>query len=941
MRLSTHDSERFVNDIILEQNNQLHIIGTIEASHLRVNHALLIARDINLPEVIEDDAVITVHARYITTEYRGRHYDLKKIEQGLSTSDLDDEPFAKHIQSGQYGLTITTTELGERPRILLNVINNVLSATTGQRGEVYRKIVHNGELVSIIDLLLLNDEKERYIKKLLLAGGNDSQILRIAEEILDTTSNRASYDLKTQEEQIELFLKLSKQTQQEVTETVSDEFIERIKNTNAYQFVLNKFEENNLALSHTQQFNSLQHVGLMLNSDHNVMYNLSDMGSGKTLMTVESIIVTQHIAVENAVKELEGSDMSRVTRVDLPGIHIIAPTLSLKSSWLKTFEMFWDLEEVTEDHYTYTIVENGITFHGNIHLVGFTVKGGNLHVKTQAPKAYTPEDFLVIDEIHQLTLNSVRADKFITKEKDTHLSIFNSYRTFVLSGTLANLTPAKWWLLIKFLDIPSSYWKKHNIHTTYEFGTTVGNLETNLAADLVEMARTIETAQERQFDPTEVGDNQVKIDEQKLTQKEQYFYYIYGSQVLQLRDDDVREALEGRRYSFNTNPTAIDIPNFELFYKLVSPSVVTAQSEKISEELFGSHAKQHNAQIIKTQSPLNSDDIKLLKQLHKIVSDAHVYKSTKIATDLANAILNLNDGLQKSTIYDLLNSAAKRSERFLEYLTTLHIDLLEKIQRSNLISTPALEDTEKFKILKDILSTNKDETFLVVVNDVFVAEKLSKALGVKHLTRKEMTDDLNYQDVIDALYTQQNIAVIPQHMIKSSLDLVQANRLVQYQLNTEISDIIQTQNRINRIGQTRETKAYYIATDVLQENIIELFLETYRNIKVAHKGIVELFVDMDKQIDVVSDYITNAFQNIDDTIIEEPSQPSWLAVFQNGGRYEVNVHNDVVANLETPTIIWTGDIIVGKSKSGETVLIHKLDTPVSQPQLGTLELVSA
>ena len=99
-------------------------------------------------------------------------------------------------------------------------------------------------------------------------------------------------------------------------------------------------------------------------------------------------------------------------------------------------------------------------------------------------------------------------------------------------------------------------------------------------------------------------------------------------------------------------------------------------------------------------------------------------------------------------------------------------------------------------------------------------------------------------------------------MIKSSLDLVQANRLIQYQLNSDISDIIQTQNRINRIGQTRETKAYYIATDVLQENLIELFLETYRNIKVAHKGIVELFVDMSSQVNVVNDYIGKALKNV-------------------------------------------------------------------------------
>jgi len=87
-------------------------------------------------------------------------------------------------------------------------------------------------------------------------------------------------------------------------------------------------------------------------------------------------------------------------------------------------------------------------------------------------------------------------------------------------------------------------------------------------------------------------------------------------------------------------------------------------------------------------------------------------------------------------------------------------------------------------------------------------------------------------------------------------------------LNSEISDIIQTQNRINRIGQTRETKAYYIATDVLQENLIELFLETYRNIKVAHKGIVELFVDMSSQINVVNDYIGKALKSA--TVDTEP-----------------------------------------------------------------------
>ena len=94
------------------------------------------------------------------------------------------------------------------------------------------------------------------------------------------------------------------------------------------------------------------------------------------------------------------------------------------------------------------------------------------------------------------------------------------------------------------------------------------------------------------------------------------------------------------------------------------------------------------------------------------------------------------------------------------------------------------------------------------------------------------------------------------------MDLVQANVLIQYQLNEDISDIIQTQNRINRVGQTRETHAYYLATDELQENIINLFLSTYRDIKVAHKGITELFINPAKQVDVVNDFMDKAFKSL-------------------------------------------------------------------------------
>ena len=280
---------------------------------------------------------------------------------------------------------------------------------------------------------------------------------------------------------------------------------------------------------------------------------------------------------------------------------------------------------------------------------------------------------------------------------------------------------------------------------------------------------------------------------------------------------------------------------------------------QIAEELFGEQKTQHLSDVIKTVSPLSADDLQILKTLHHIAADSDKYKSLNIAKQINNGILNLNDGLQTKNLYELVAGFAEKNLRFFEYLSTLDVNVLEKLQESGLIATPKLEDTQKFKVLKDILASEPDETHLIVVNDFFALKSLSDALGIEHITKDDLKDELNYQTILDDLFEKQSIVIVTQDMIKSSLDLVQANRLIQYQLNTEISDIIQTQNRINRIGQTRETKGYYIATDQLQENLIKLFLESYRNIRVAHKGIVELFTDLTKQINVVNDYLEKAF----------------------------------------------------------------------------------
>ena len=203
-------------------------------------------------------------------------------------------------------------------------------------------------------------------------------------------------------------------------------------------------------------------------------------------------------------------------------------------------------------------------------------------------------------------------------------------------------------------------------------------------------------------------------------------------------------------------------------------------------------------------------------------------------------------------------------------MASLDVNILERLPKTGLIKSQKLTDTHKFHVLKELLEKDKDETFLIVVNDFYAMKTLANALGVAYLSKQELKDEMSYQELLDGLFEKQQIVIVTQDMIKSSLDLVQANRLVQYQLNTEVSDIIQTQNRINRIGQTRETKCFYIAADRLQNTLIELFLDTYRNIRVAHKGIVELFADLSSQIDVINDYLDVAFKKLGEETDDVP-----------------------------------------------------------------------
>lgn len=916
------------NKIIMDDGQTLKYIGDIIAHKKVLRHSLYVV------DKMEFSTIDSANSIHIPEAYKFSNIRMETIHGqiyptsggGVSTAKPSDAEFVKHARE-YLGITIINSSEEDHYTKLIKLTDAINQLYN--QNEVYETILENDEPVELVDILFKSSDPNIWIQKFLFASGNTQQLTIVAEDLLATYKSPKIYDPVTSEEQVAMFLDVSKQRQNQLNELVDDEFIDRMKNHEAYKFVTDKLQENEFALSKTQQFNSLQHAGLLL-SPHTrhakILYNLSDMGAGKTLMTVESIVFAQIINCDEFVSELNKSER-KPDVLALPSINIIAPLLSLTSSWIDTFRIFLDIKQSDDSHYTYTIERGGYTFSGDIYLSGFTVKNGSLTVHSMLPAPPTTS-YLIIDEIHQLLARNIRSTRFIDAPMTPN--IYANYRTFVLSGTLANLSTAEWYRFIQFMSIPSNVWGL-NASRASDVKASIEQHYKNIQSDLNNMAQSLETQQNRTLDELATT---TQISVPKMTNKEIEFQIRYGA--IQVSGDRLSSQLSNKVAELQPLGSVLPAINFELFYKLVGQSVVTAQSQQIAEELFGEQATQHKAQIIKTESPLTTNDVTLLKRLHKIVKDVSIYKSQAIARNLANAILNLNDGLQNKSIYELLNVSAAHNRKFLEYLTTTDVSLLEDLTKSQMIKLPTLEDTEKFKILKDLLEKEPDETFLIVVNTPEVAIQLAKALGIPSLTTKEMRNELNYQSAIDEFYQKHSVLIVPQSMIKSSLDIVQANRLIQYQLNTDIADIIQTQNRINRIGQTRETKAYYIATDILQENIINLFLETYRNIKVAHKGIAELFVDMDKQVDVVSDYLSNAFDAIGD-------QPTTESIPQP----TVTVDGEVIEPILDTVNVLSDDVVKGvhyqnhilvQAPTGETLILANIQIPCPQPKVVTINI---
>ena len=738
-------------------------------------------------------------------------------------------------------------------------------------------------LATLLDMLFKLPETDvnDSIMAFSYSNGYEHTLKSLSERILDRVKLDYGQDLMTQEQQVESFIQFSKLIAEETTELVTDEEIDSIKESDAYLRIVNDLKSKGFGLSKTQQFNVLQSAAYLSATEdsRNIIYNLSDMGAGKTLMTVESIFLMDMRIATNA-SQINNYDqlIEHAYELWLPNKNIIAPKLSIKSSWVETFGLFYNVEKNNDSDYTLSFEHDGVTYYSKLNISAFTAQANAITVDEVLPEPFSDKEYLIIDEIHQLVKRKVSRRKFFAK----NVRPASNYKSFILSGTLSNLTTTEWYNYITFMDQPFGT-PLLDDQTPKALEHAVTTEANKLKNQIAESAENLAVEQRRYFDPEALNMGQTPIKTEKQSNKLKMFNMLYASKILELRDEKrpLQDALISKDYTIKFDDRISSTPNFELFYQLVGKSAITAQSTQIAEELFGDQQKQHKSEVINAPSSLTPDDIALLRALHQITRDYNIYKSMAIATKINNAILNLNDGLANNNIYDILTKHAESNSRFLEYLATLDIKVLEKLPQSGLIAQPVLTETPKFKILKDILKSEPNETHLIVVNDADAMIKLSKALNISSLSKSQLNKPLDYQDALDEMFEKQSVVVVPQMMIKSSLDLIQANRLIQYQLNTEISDIIQTQNRINRIGQTRETKAYYIATDILQKNIIDLFLETYKNIRVAHKGIVELFVDMSSQVNVVNDYISKAMQNID--VMESDVNDFTEPVFNDDG----------------------------------------------------------
>lgn len=672
-------------------------------------------------------------------------------------------------------------------------------------------------------------------KKLIASGNVDSQLSQ--ESVVDT------------------FLQRDKENQLTKPELVPNVMLDTIRKYPWYVRSVEKLEEAGYAISKTQQFNVLQVVGLtQLPSDSKIfttnqtsdmnmrlIHNLSDMGSGKTLQTVQAFYVAQQMSAVATIQTSRLRNIKQHVIVELNPSVLIMPGMS-KQSWLDTFGIFYDVVD-NGNTLELTSVCGDFTIKSIVHLGMLDIRNEKLHVTHKLVLNEKDYAWVMVDEMHQLLeLPSFTSfAKLGLKWKDCNANTF-----VALSGTMSQLTVQQLGRYCRALNINLIKFKTHH---SVDATDLLNERQSTITSNWREY--------KKEYRATVLEDIEtVDVPESKLTVGESKLYAKYGAIPCRVDDNNFR---------ITTRDITDMVPNvnIDLFFDVVGPTVITADSNTINDELTDNAERTHESIIVNTETPLTTDEMQLLKRIHTISDARRAYGSARIAQRIQAAILNLNDGLATQSIYDVINDCASSHMRFLQYLQSQDVSLLEDLQSSTFITVPTLEDTDKFKTLKKLIEDEPDETYLIVVNDNESMVQLSKALGVEHLNVSALKDSTQFQNLLNDMYTKQTIVVVPQYMLKASIDLVQVNRLVQYQLNNEVSDMIQSQNRIDRIGQKRDTKAIYIATNQLQSALIELFIETYRNVRVAHRGILELFVDMSKQITVVSGLMGRAFDALE------------------------------------------------------------------------------
>ena len=283
---------------------------------------------------------------------------------------------------------------------------------------------------------------------------------------------------------------------------------------------MEKLRQAGFGKSKTQQFNVIQQVGYFggklpsISKKGSVIYNLSDMGAGKTLMTVQAIFVLDCINI-GVWNRAEKNAFVNVESLMVPDKHIIAPALSVKASWVDTFKLFYDVEKDTDYHYILTMEYNGRGAKSHLYIAPFTVRSGKVFVQETLPEPSSDDTFLIVDEIHQLVKRRISRTKFFVPK----ITPVNTYRIFALSGTMSNLKAGEWLSLIRFLGDTDILASATDAKKNYDV------LETTYREDISAVSKDLETLQHRKFNVDDISNDNRHLPaiKKKSVVEENYF----------------------------------------------------------------------------------------------------------------------------------------------------------------------------------------------------------------------------------------------------------------------------------------------------------------------------------------------------------------------------------------------------------------------------------